>query len=46
LMSYEEALASDSIAVQWISFAQHAALGTHTYILGMGLGVASHPSGA
>jgi hypothetical protein len=33
LMSYEEALATDPIAASWISFAQNAALGSHTYIL-------------
>jgi hypothetical protein len=33
LMSYEEALATDPIVASWISFAQNAALGSHTYIL-------------
>jgi hypothetical protein len=33
LMSYEEALATDPIIASWISFAQNAALGSHTYIL-------------
>jgi hypothetical protein len=33
LMSYEEALATDPIVASWISFAQNAALGPHTYIL-------------
>jgi hypothetical protein len=32
-MSYEETLTIDSIADQWIMFAQQAALGAHTYIL-------------
>jgi hypothetical protein len=32
-MSYEEALAADVIAAQWISFAHHAALSAHAYIL-------------
>jgi hypothetical protein len=30
LMSDEEAFATDSIAAQWIAFAQQAALGAHT----------------
>jgi hypothetical protein len=33
LMSYEEALATDPIAASWISFAQKAALSSHTYIV-------------
>jgi hypothetical protein len=33
LLSYEEALATDPIGASWISFAQNAALGSHTYIL-------------
>jgi hypothetical protein len=33
LTSYEEALATDRIVASWISFAQNAALGAHTYIL-------------
>jgi hypothetical protein len=31
-MSYEEALATNPIVASWISFAQNAALGSHTYI--------------
>jgi hypothetical protein len=33
LMRSEKALATDPIVASWISFAQNAALGSHTYIL-------------
>jgi hypothetical protein len=33
MMTYDEALATDSIAAQWISYSRNAALGSHTYIL-------------